>query len=169
MAPEVNKRIGRLHPDARTLAAGGLVAALYVALTGIFAPISFGMVQFRVAEILTLLPVLAPVSVPGLFVGCLLSNLLFGAPWQDVLFGSLATLLAAYLTRLLRKDLWLAALMPVLCNGLVVGSMLAAVYGLPWLASMGFVALGEAGVCYVLGVPMVRLLQARLGDTLGRF
>jgi len=157
------------RPPATALAAGGLVAALYVGLTVIFAPISFGPVQFRVAEMLTLLPVLSPVSVPGLFLGCFLSNLIFGAPWQDVIFGSLATLGAAYLTRLFRKDLWLAALMPVLVNGLAVGSTLALVYGLPWLATMGFVALGEAGVCYVLGVPMLRLLEKRFGDQLGRF
>ena len=156
-------------PRAASLAAGGLIAALYVGLTMIFAPISFGPVQFRVAEMLTLLPVLSPVSVPGLFIGCFISNLIFGAPWQDVVFGSLATLLAAYLTRLFRKDLWLAALMPVLVNGLAVGSMLAAVYGLPWLATMGFVALGEAGVCYVLGIPMLRLLEKRFGGLLGRF
>ena len=155
--------------DARLLSAGGLVAALYVALTALFAPISFGMVQFRVAEMLTLLPVLSPVSVPGLFLGCLISNLLFGAPWQDVVFGSIATLVAALLTRLMRKDLWLAALMPVVINGLVVGSMLSLVYGLPWLASMGFVALGEAGVCYVLGVPMVRVLEKRFGHQLSQF
>lgn len=156
-------------PPAAALAAGGLVAALYVGLTSLFAPISFGPVQFRVAEMLTLLPVLSPVSVPGLFLGCFLSNLIFGAPWQDVIFGSLATLGAAYLTRLFRKDLWLAALMPVLVNGLAVGSTLALVYGLPWLATMGFVALGEAGVCYVLGVPMLRLLEKRFGDQMGRF
>jgi uncharacterized membrane protein len=157
------------RPSAAALAAGGLVAALYVGLTAVFAPISFGPVQFRVAEMLTLLPVLSSVSVPGLFLGCFLSNLIFGAPWQDVIFGSLATLAAAYLTRLFRKDLWLAALMPVLVNGLAVGSTLALVYGLPWLATMGFVALGEAGVCYVLGVPMLRLLEKRFGDQIGRF
>lgn len=166
MAPEV-RRLGR--PDALTLAAGGLVAALYVALTGLFAPISFAALQFRVSEVLTLLPVLSPVSVPGLFVGCLLSNLLFGAPWQDVVFGSLATLLAAWLTRRLRQDLWLAALMPVLINGIVVGSTLSVVYGLPWFATMGIVALGEAGVCYMLGIPMIRLLQKRFGHELSRF
>lgn len=166
MAPQVKLP---WRADARTLAAGGLVAALYVALTGLFAPVSFGAVQFRVSEMLTLLPVLMPVSVPGLGIGCFLANLLFGAPWQDVVLGSLATLGAAALTRLCRRDLWLAALMPVAVNGLVVGSMLSVLHSLPWLPTMGFVALGEAGVCYVLGVPMVRLLDRRIGARLGGF
>ena len=153
----------------RYLAVSGLTAALYVALTALFAPISFSAVQFRVSEALTLLPVLTPAAAPGLFLGCLISNLVLGAPWQDVVFGSLATLLAAWLTRRLRQDLWLAALMPVLINGIVVGSTLSVVYGLPWFATMGIVALGEAGVCYMLGIPMIRLLQKRFGHELSRF
>lgn len=155
--------------STRGLTAAALIAALYVALTGLFAPLSFGAVQFRVSEALTLLPVLTSSAVSGLFAGCLLSNLLFGAPWQDVVFGSLASLLAALLTRRFRKDLWLAALMPVLLNGLIVGAMLAAVYTLPLWLTMGTVALGEAGVCYVLGVPLTRLLQSRFGEQLSQF
>jgi uncharacterized membrane protein len=150
--------------DVRTLTTGGIIAALYVVLTAVFAPLSFGAVQFRVSEMLTLLPVLNVIAVPGLFVGCFLSNVLFGAPWQDVVFGSLATLVAAWLTRQFRNDLWLAAFMPVAVNGIVIGLMLSVVYALPLFATMGTVALGQAGVCYVLGIPLVRLLQQRLGD-----
>lgn len=156
-----------MKPTTKQLTFGALTAALYVALTGLFAPISFGALQFRVSEALTLLPVLSGASVPGLFVGCLMSNLLFGAPWQDVVFGSLATLLAAICTRKLRHDLWLAALMPVLFNGVIVGLTLSEMLGLPLWATMGTVALGEAGVCYVLGIPLVRLLQNRVGEGLG--
>ena len=75
--------------SARSIAAGGLVAGLYIALTALFAPMSFGAIQFRVSEALTLLPILSPAAVPGLFVGCLLSNIILGAPWQDIVFGSL--------------------------------------------------------------------------------
>ncbi len=152
--------------DVRTLTMGGIIAALYVVLTALFAPLSFGAVQFRVSEMLTLLPVLNSVAVPGLFVGCFLSNLLFGAPWQDVVFGSLATLIAAWLTRRYRNDLWLAAFMPVAINGIIIGLMLSVVYALPLFPTMGTVALGQAGVCYVLGVPLVRLLQKRFGERL---
>lgn len=155
--------------NAKSIAAGGLVAGLYIALTALFAPLSFGAIQFRVSEALTLLPILSPAAVPGLFVGCLLSNLILGAPWQDVVFGSLATLLAAILTRLLRRNQWLAALMPVVFNGLIIGGMLSVVYALPFLATAATVALGEAAVCYMLGLPLVGLLHNRFGDELGKY
>ncbi|HSK69754.1 MAG TPA: QueT transporter family protein [Candidatus Limnocylindria bacterium] len=150
---------GPLTP--RYLASAGIVAALYAALTLLFAPISFSQVQFRVAEALTLLPVLSRASVPGLFLGCLAANFLAGQPWQDVVFGSLATLAAAALTRMLRRSVWLAALMPVLLNAAVVGSVLHVVYGLPLLLSVLTVGAGEAAVCYLLGVPLVKVLDAR--------
>ncbi len=145
------------------MALGGMVATLYIVLTALFAPLSFGELQFRVSEALTLLPVLSSPAVPGLFAGCLLANLLLGAPWQDVVFGSLATLLAAMLTRALRRRLWLAALMPVLTNGLIVGLMLALVYRLPPAMTILTVSMGEAGVCFLLGIPLVKLLGRRLG------
>lgn len=122
----------RLWPlSVETITQSALIAALYAGLTLLFLPISFGQVQMRVSEALTVLPVLFPSAIPGLFVGCLLANLLGGSPWQDVLFGSLATLTAAVLTRLLRKHLWLAALMPVVINALVVGLLLNWMYQLP--------------------------------------
>lgn len=152
--------------SVRAIAQGGVIAALYIVLTALFAPISFGDVQLRIAEALTLLPVLSPVSIPGLFVGCFLSNLLFGQPWQDVVFGSLATLAAAVLSHKLRGNLWLAAAMPVAVNGIVIGLMLSVLYQLPAPMTMLTVALGEAVVCYVLGVPMIRILKARFGDRL---
>lgn len=146
---------------AGPLAAAGLVAALYAALTLLFAPISFSQIQFRVAEALTLLPVLSAASVPGLFAGCLISNLVTGQPWQDVVFGSLATLLAALLTRRLRRNIWLAGLMPVIINAVVIGLMLSLMYGLHFYISFLTVGAGQAAVCYFLGVPLVRLLTQR--------
>ena len=145
----------------RSLAAAGIVAALYTALTLIFAPISFAQIQFRISEALTLLPVLSPASVPGLFVGCLISNLITGQPWQDVVLGSLASLAAALLTRRFRERFWLAALMPVLLNALVIGAMLWLVYGLHPYISFLTVGAGQAAVCYLLGVPLVSLLKKR--------
>lgn len=145
------------------LALSGLIAALYAALTLLLAPISFSAVQFRVAEALTLLPILSPAAVPGLGLGCLASNLLAGAPWQDVVFGSLATLLAAIATRQLRRLPWLAAFMPVLFNGLIVGATLSWLYPpLPFWATAGSVALGEAAVVYMLGLPLTELLKKGL-------
>ena len=149
----------------RSLAVGGIVAALYTALTLLFAPISFSQIQFRISEALTLLPALSSSSVPGLFIGCLVSNLITGQPWQDVLFGSLATLAAAMLTRRFRRNIWLAALMPVAVNALVIGLMLYFVYGLHPYISFLTVGAGQAAVCFALGVPMVKMI-GRMGISL---
>jgi uncharacterized membrane protein len=137
-----------------------VIAALYTALTSVFQPVSFQQVQFRVSEALTLLPVLFPEATAGLTIGCLLSNLLAGANPYDVVFGTLATLLAGLLTRRLRKNVWLAALPPVLCNGIIIGLVLTYAYGIDllWLNVLT-VSLGQAVVCYALGIPLVKALE----------
>lgn len=141
----------------RFLTQAAIIAALYAALTLILQPISGfqGNFQLRVSEALTLLPVFTPAAVPGLFVGCLIANLLGGATVLDVIFGSLATLLAALLTRRLRHNRLLAALPPVLANMVIVGAVLAYSLNLPLLPSMGWVALGQLLACYGLGLPLV--------------
>ncbi|ACZ18497.1 protein of unknown function DUF988 [Thermanaerovibrio acidaminovorans DSM 6589] len=146
-------------PKVSKLSRAGLIGAAYVALTLAFAPISYGAVQFRVSEVLTLFPFLWPEAAAGLVVGCLISNLLGGLGWVDVVFGTLATGLAAYLTMRARNEYW-AALWPVLVNGLVVGGYLSVLLGMPWYLSMAYVAVGEAGVCFGLGVPLVKALRA---------
>lgn len=153
-----------LNPKTRRLTRAAIIAALYTALTLLLAPISFGMsgaVQLRVAEALTLLPILLPEAIPALFVGCLLANLLGGAALPDVILGSLATLLAAVLTRLLRKNRPLAALAPVVVNGLVVGALVHVLYT-PFISlwlCMAYVALGQAIACYGLGFLMLAGLK----------
>lgn len=142
------------------LCRAAIIAALYVALTLLFQPISFGAVQLRISEALCILPVLWPEAITGLAVGCLLSNLLAGALPPDVVFGTLATLLAAIATLKLCKNIWLAALMPVLFNGVIIGLVLTYAYQIPALfLNMLTVALGEAVVLYVLGVPLAKVLQ----------
>ncbi len=84
----------------RQLAIAGLVASSYAILSLVFQPISFGVYQVRVAEALTVLPFLSVAAVPGLYIGCLVANILGGLGWMDILFGPLITLLAAILTRL---------------------------------------------------------------------
>jgi uncharacterized membrane protein len=147
------------------LVRAALIASIYTAVTFIFAPISFGPVQFRVSEALTILPVLTTAAIPGLFVGCILSNLLVGGLGPiDLIFGSLATLIAAYLTYKIRKNIWLAPLPPVILNGIIVGSYLpyllpeAELYLVPSILS---VMAGEAIVCYVLGLPLLLFLVTR--------
>lgn len=152
---------GRRLPGS--LARGALVAALYALLVLAFAPLSFGPVQFRVAEALTLLPWLFPEAVFGLFAGCLVSNLFGGLGIVDMVFGSLATLFAAWLTRRMPNVFW-AAVPPVLVNGLVVGTYLSFLLDVPLAATILYVALGEAGVCFLLGVPLATLLTRILKE-----
>lgn len=141
----------------RKLALSAMIAALYAGLSIAMAPLSFGVVQFRVAEALTLLPFLLPEAVPGLFVGCLLANLIGGFGIIDVLFGSAATLAAAWLSRK-APNVWLAALSPVVVNALVVSGYLSVITHTPIAASIAYIAAGEAGACFALGVPLCRLL-----------
>lgn len=110
------------HSKLALLTQGALIAALYTALTYLANALGLanGAVQVRFSEALTILPVFTPAAVPGLFVGCLLSNLLTGAAIWDILFGSLATLLGAIGTYLLRRHEKLAAAPPILANLLII-------------------------------------------------
>ena len=139
--------------DPKTLTRAAVIAALYAALTLLLAPISYGAMQVRVSEGLTLLPVLFPEAAPALFVGCLLANLLGGSALPDIVLGSLTTLVAALLTRRLRGNRLLAALPPVVLNGLVVGALVHLLYTpeIPMALCMLYVAVGEAIACYVVG------------------
>ena len=97
-----------------------MIAAIYVVLTYVFAPFSFGEVQVRIAEALTILPLFTPAAIPGLFVGCLIGNILGGAVLPDILCGSLATLIGAFFTYQLRnKSPYLAPLTPIAANTLI--------------------------------------------------
>jgi len=143
----------------RYLIQGAIIAALYVALTLIFAPISFGAVQVRVSEMLCVLPFFTPAAVPGLFIGCLIGNTMgpnLGI-W-DIVAGSLATLLSAFLASRI-KNKWLVPLPAVLINAVVVGILLNQVLNLPLWASMLSVGVGQVVACYVLGLPLLLVLQ----------
>ena len=144
-----------------TLTRAAIIAALYAALTLLLAPMSFGLVQVRVSEALTLLPVLLPEAVPALAVGCLIANVLGGCTILDIVFGTLATLLAAVCTRLLRGRLLPAMLMPVLFNGVIVGAVVHAVYtpSVPLVLCMLSVAAGEAVSCLILGPMLLRAVK----------
>ena len=135
------------------LTQGAAIAALYVVLTLIFAPISFGEMQVRISEALTILPLFTPAAIPGLFVGCVLGNLLGGAIPLDVIFGSVATLIGAVGGYLLRKNRWLVPLPTVLANAVIVPFVLRYGYGveLPVLLMAAYVAVGEIVSCYGLG------------------
>lgn len=144
----------------RNLCFSAIIAAFYAAVTLLLEAISYGPVQFRVSEALTMLPVLFPQAISGLTVGCLLANLLGGVGVWDVIFGTLATLLAGILTRKLRKNVWLAAAAPVVCNAVIVGLVLR--FTLPDIAlvpTMLSVGAGELAIVYALGIPMIKLVE----------
>lgn len=138
---------------AHRITQGAVIAAIYVVLTMIFAPISFGAMQVRVAEALTILPMFTPAAIPGLFIGCLLANLLGGAVALDVAFGSVATLIGAAGGWLLRKNRWLVPIPAIAANTVIVPLVLKYGYGvdLPLALSAAYIAVGEIVGCYVLG------------------
>ena len=145
------------------LAQGAIIAAMYVALTIIFAPISFGAIQVRIAEVLTILPLFTPAAIPGLFIGCLLANALGGGIIWDVIFGSIATLIGAALGYLLRFNRWLVPIPAVASNSIIVPLVLKYGYGIdiPIVLLIIYIAIGEIIGCYVLGEAFASLLLRR--------
>ena len=158
-----------------TIAFGGMIAALYVVLTYLANAMGLasGAVQVRFSEALTILPVLTSAAIPGLTVGCLLANLLTGCALLDVVFGTVATLIGAVGTRMLRKTPALAWIPPVVSNTVIVPVILMRVYHVP--EAWGILALqilaGEMISCCVLGLPLYyashRSLRPVLEKTFG--
>ena len=144
--------------NVKFLVQAALIAAVYAALTLAFAPISYGQLQVRVSEALTVLPFFTPAAIPGLFVGCIISNIFGGNGMIDIVFGSLATLGAAYLSYKMPKK-WLVPIPPIVINGIVVGFILNYLYQLPLVATMLWVGLGQIIACYVLGYPLMMGLE----------
>ncbi len=145
----------------RYIVEAAVIAAMYAAIT-ILIPGGSGQIQIRVAEALSVLAFFTPAAIPGLFIGCLTANIFIGFGIYDIVFGSLASLIAAYLTRKMPSKL-LAPLPPVLVNAVIVAFVLNATLNVPLLATMGFVALGEGVACYGLGYPLMLALEKHRG------
>ena len=144
------------------LTQAAMIASFYVVLTMLFQPFSFGEIQVRIAEALTILPVFTPAAIPGLFVGCLIGNVFGGSILPDIIFGSLATLIGAFFTYLLRKQSkYLAPLPPMLANTIIVPLVLRYAYGisLPIPFLMMTVGIGEVISCGVLGMIVYAALE----------
>ena len=151
----------RTNKTVKWLAKGAMIAAVYVVLTLVFAPISFSAIQVRVAEAMTILPLFTSAAIPGLLVGCVLANLLGGAIVWDVVFGSLATLIGAALGYLLRKNRWLVPIPTILANTAIIPFVLRYGYGftdLPLWLSAVYIFLGEVIGCYLLGELLATVL-----------
>ncbi len=149
------------------LTQAAMIAAIYIVLVEVFKPFSYGIMQVRVAEVLTVLPYFTPAAVPGLTVGVLVSNALGPNGILDVVFGALATLIAAYFTYNTHKKA-LAPLPPVLVNAVIVGIMLYYVFlgtsdEISLHIIMVWVALGQTIVCYGLGYPLLLILDRYKG------
>ncbi|MBR1757347.1 MAG: QueT transporter family protein [Lachnospiraceae bacterium] len=145
----------------RFIAESGIIAAVYVVLVLLFAPISFKAVQFRVAEALAILPYFTPAGIPGITIGCLLGNLLGGGDPLDIIFGTLATLIGAFGSYALRKNQWLVPLPPILSNTIIIPWVLRFAYdvpnAIPYL--MLTVGVGEILAIYVLGMILLFALK----------
>lgn len=141
-----------------SIAQAAIIAAMYVALTMLSnaAGLASGVIQVRISEALCILPFFTPVAIPGLFVGCLISNILAGGVIWDVIFGSLATLIGAVGTYLLRRvSMWLAPVPPIVSNMLIVPFVLRYAYSAPdslpfMMATVGAGELIAAGVLGML-------------------
>ena len=139
-----------------------MIAAIYVVLTLFISAFNLasGAIQIRISEALTVLPVFTPAAIPGLFIGCFISNLMSGGMLLDVIFGSLATLFGACGTYLLRKWKWAVPIPPILSNALIVPFVLAYVYhipgGVPYF--MVTVGIGQILSCGGLGMIVYKIL-----------
>ena len=154
----------------RFMAQAAMIAAVYVALTVVFAPISFSEIQVRVAEALTILPVFTPAAIPGLFIGCLIGNIAGGALVPDIIFGTLATLIGAFGTwKLRRAHPFLAPVPPILANTVIVPFVLKYAYEVPLPVPfmMLTVGAGEILSCGVLGMLLYYALRSRREQIFG--
>ncbi len=144
----------------RNLVFGALIAAIYVVLTMAFRPISYGPIQFRISEALCVLPFFTPAAIPGVTLGCLISNLLGGAVMMDVIFGSLATLIGAIGSWMLRRNRFLVSVPPIVSNTLIIPWVLKFAYGseeMVWYM-MITVGIGEILAIGVLGQVLITVL-----------
>ena len=155
------------------LAVGAIIAALYAAATYASAVlgIAYGQIQFRFSEALTILPYFTPAAIPGLFVGCILSNTLTGCLPLDIIGGSIATLLGAICTYKLRKWKYLSPLPPIIFNMLIIPPILSFVYqfeGTLYYFTLT-VGIGEILSCGILGTFLLLFLEKYRAILFGRY
>ncbi|MDO4392881.1 MAG: QueT transporter family protein [Bacillota bacterium] len=144
------------------LTQGAMIAACYVVLCLVFEPISYGGVQVRIAEALTILPIFTSAAIPGLFVGCIIANIIGGGIVLDIVFGSIATLIGAIGTYMLRnRSRWLAPVAPILANTFIVPFVIYYGYGTPIPIPLLMLTIGAGEIigCGVLGLLLAKALE----------
>lgn len=147
--------------NTKKITRGALIAGLYIIITFILSPVSFGPLQFRASEALTVLPILYPEAIPALFIGVLLSNIIGGLGMIDIIGGSLVTLLAAYLTYRYRNS-FIAYLSPILLNGFLISIYLHILFGIPYWITVIQISLSEAVVVLLIGYPLIQIIKKRM-------
>lgn len=150
-----------MRTKTRFITQAAIIAAIYVVLLLVFKPFGFGQIQARVAEALTILPFFTPAAIPGVTIGCLLGNFIGGANIMDIIFGSLATLIGAIGSYLLRRQKYLVPLPPIIANTLIIPWILRYAYGVPFPIPflMLTIGIGEIVSCGFLGLLLLFSLQ----------
>lgn len=154
--------------NIKKLVTTALVAAIYATLTLVLGAISYGPIQFRVAEIMVLLPFIKKDYIWGLTIGCLLANIIgpYGVP--DIIFGTTATFLSVYAVYMTSKmmdgkkyALLVSSIWPTVINAIIIGIMLNIFFGLPLMLSMAQVGFGQFVVITIIGVPLYKSLEGK--------
>lgn len=165
-----------MRNNTRKIAVIGIIAALYAAITLALGFISYGPIQFRIAEVMTLLPLLGKEYILALTLGCFLANVIgpYGVP--DIVFGTLATFISVYLVYLTGKKMidkkgyvLIASLWPTIVNAIIIGIMLNVFFGLPLILSMLQVGFGQFVVITIVGVPLFKLFTEKYSKLLKDF
>ena len=152
-----------VNKKTRFITHAAIIAALYVVLTHVstMMGLSSGAIQIRFSEALTVLAAFTPAAIPGLFIGCFISNIFAGCVIWDIIFGSIATLLGALGTYALRKHIYLSPLPPIVSNIVIIPFVLKLAYGLPesvWYFALT-IGIGEIVSCDVLGLLLISALK----------
>ena len=162
-----------MRNSTRKIAMIGIVAALYAVITLVLGFISYGPIQFRIAEIMTLLPLFGKEYILALTLGCFLANVIgpYGIP--DIIFGTIATFISVYLVYLTGKLMYgkkgyvlIASLWPTIVNAIIIGMMLNIIFGLPLIISILQVGIGQFVVITIIGVPLFRFLNNKYSKLL---
>lgn len=157
-----------MKTNIKKLVTTALVAAIYATLTLVLGAISYGPIQFRVAEIMVLLPFIKKDYIWGLTIGCFLANIIgpYGVP--DIIFGTTATFLSVYAVYMTSKimdgkkyALLVSSIWPTVINAIIIGIMLNIFFGLPLMLSMAQVGFGQFVVITIVGVPLYKSLEGK--------
>ena len=152
-----------MNNKIRNLVQSALIASLYVVLTLIARALGLdsGAIQVRFSEALCILPYFTAAAVPGVFIGCLLSNIILGNVFWDIIFGSIATLNGAYAAYHLRRRKWLVPVPTILSNTIIIPFILRFAYGIPGSIAYFIVTVGAGEIisCGIIGMILLTALE----------